>query len=548
MDYNPTEPVESRAVETTIERMRAVSFGEFEQGMIATKTTKLNTKTKARLKKLGNRYWRLNHLYYILDQEGMRILFEMNVVQRLLYFALWWLNIIPKSRQHGITTFIAIFMLDACLFNSNMRCGIIAHKLADAKKIFRDKIRYAYENLPADLKAAVSLVKDDAQELIWRNNSGIYVGTSMRSGTLQMLHVSEYAWTCTHAPLKAAEIKAGAMETIHEKGMIFIESTFEGPMGDFPEMCKEAEQIRQRGRELGPLDYKIHFFNWMQKESNVTDPRFVEISPEMNVYFGKLEDIYSKTITPGQRAWYVAKKKTLKHLMLKEHPSTLEEASIAAVEGAYYAAEMAQMREEGRICCVRHVKDYPVHTVCDLGLGGHMPWIFFQVIGLEVHIINCFALSDKSDIRGGAVFYREMLDKMKEKHGYIYGKHFAPFDMVKGEIGTGEAVYQTFARNGINFVKLEQEDYVLDGIERMTNLYPRLWIDSELCQDLIIAWSSYHREWIDKLDRYSDGPHPDKSSHYADAGRYLSKVIESGMYRSSNMSKERWRQLKAEYA
>ncbi|KKM06462.1 hypothetical protein LCGC14_1743840, partial [marine sediment metagenome] len=91
--------------------------------------TKLDKKTKARLKKLGNRFWRLNHLYYILDQDGDRVLFKMNIVQKILYFALWWLNIIPKSRQHGITTFIALFMLDACLFNSNMRCGIIAHKL-----------------------------------------------------------------------------------------------------------------------------------------------------------------------------------------------------------------------------------------------------------------------------------------------------------------------------------------------------------------------------------------------------------------------------------
>ena len=206
------------------------------------------------------------------------------------------------------------------------------------------------------------------------------------------------------------------------------------------------------------------------------------------------------------------------------------------------------MREENRICHVPFVRDYPVHTVCDLGLGGHMPWIFFQRIGLEVHIINCFALDDKSDIRGGAIFYREMLDKMKEKYGYTYGKHFAPFDMVKGEIGTGQSIYETFRRNGIAFVKLEQEHYVLDGIERMTNMFWKLWIDSELCQPLIIAWSSYHREWIEKLRLYSKIPHPDKSSHYADAGRYLSKVIEDGMDKPSSMSKERWRQLKAEYA
>ena len=234
--------------------------------MVAAKANSLQNK---RSKTLGNRYWRLNHLYYILDEQGVKTLFKMNQVQYALYFALHFLNIIPKSRQHGMTTFIAIFMLDACLFNSDVRAGIIAHKLFDAKKIFRDKIKYAYDKLPADLKKCRTLVKDDAQELIFSNNSGIYVGTSMRSGTLQYLHISEYGYLCTHAPGKASEIKAGAMETVHENGMIFIESTFESPTGDFPEMCELAEELRVSGKKLGPMDYKIHFFSWFQKDSNV---------------------------------------------------------------------------------------------------------------------------------------------------------------------------------------------------------------------------------------------------------------------------------------
>jgi len=465
-----------------------------------------------------------------LDEQGKQVLFVMNAVQQVLYFALWWLNIIPKSRQHGITTFIAIFMLDACLFNSDVRAGIIAHKLADAKKIFRDKIRYAYDKLPKDLREALPLTKDDACELMFSNNSGIYVGTSMRSGTLQYLHVSEYGWICTHAVQKAAEIKAGALETIHEKGMIFIESTFEGPNGDFPEMCELAEQVRAAGRDLGPLDYKIHFFPWHEKSSNITDPQFVDVSPKNHIYFDKLEKVFKKKITPPQRAWYVGKKKVLKHLMFGQHPSTLEEASIAAIEGAYYAGEMAQTREEGRICRVPHLSAYPVHTVCDLGMGGNMPWIFFQVIGLDVRIVDCFSLSKKDDVRGGAAFYKRMLDTKRSQHHYNYGKHFCPFDINKGEIGTGEIIYETFKQNGIFFEILERETNVLDGIQRLTNIFPSIYIDSEHCQELITAWLCYHREWIENLSRYDERPAHDKSSHYADAGRYLSKVIEDRLY------------------
>lgn len=495
--------------------------------MVATKESSLTDK---RQKTLSNRFWRFNNLYWIIDEQGKKIKLTLNPVQVMLYFALWWLNIIPKSRQHGITTFIAILMLDACLFNSNVRAGIIAHKLVDAKKIFREKIKFAYDNLPSDLKAERELIKDESCELMFSNNSGIYVGTSMRSGTLQYLHISEYGWICTHAPQKAAEIKAGAMETIHKDGMIFIESTFEGPNGDFPEMCELAEQTRVSNKELGPLDYKIHFFPWHEKVSNVTDPKFVKVSAKQHIYFDKLEKIFSKKIAPEQRAWYVGKKKVLKHLMFKEHPSTLEEASIAGVEGAYYATEMAQTREEGRICRVPYLDAYPVHTVCDLGLGGNMPWIFFQVVGLETHIIDCFNLSQKDDIRGGAAFYKRMLDAKREQYKYSYGKHFCPFDINKGEISTGKAIYDTFKRHGIAFEVLNRETNVLDGIQRLTNIFPGIYIDSEKCSELITAWSCYHREWVENLSKYDERPAHDKSSHYADAGRYLSYIIQEKLY------------------
>ena len=289
-------------------------------------------------KHLKDRFWRLNNLYYILDEKGAKVLFKMNMVQHALYVVLHWLNIIPKSRQHGITTFVAIFILDACLFNDDMSAGIVAHKLKDAQKIFRKKIRYAYTHLPEDIKACVTLVKDGAEELEFSNGSSIYVGTSMRSGTLQILHVSEYGWLCTHKPQQAAEVKAGAMETVHEGGIIFVESTFESPTGDFADICDLAEGMRLADKELGPLDWKIHFFAWFQKDTNTTDPKYVDISDKMHQYFDKVEQLKNTVLTLPQRAWYSAKKNTLGRLIYKEHPSTFEEAKQVTVVGAYYGA------------------------------------------------------------------------------------------------------------------------------------------------------------------------------------------------------------------
>ena len=138
-------------------------------------------------------------------------------------------------------------MLDACLFNANVRAGTIAHTLADARTIFRDKVKYPYENLPEGLRRHRSVVKDSADELMLSNNSSLRVGTSLRSGTLQYLHVSEYGKLCAKFPEKAKEVRTGALNTIQAGQVAFIESTAEGQEGHFHDLCREAQGQRRRG-------------------------------------------------------------------------------------------------------------------------------------------------------------------------------------------------------------------------------------------------------------------------------------------------------------
>jgi hypothetical protein len=481
-----------------------------------------------RVRLLSDRFWRLNNLYWIIDEQGNPVKFVMNPVQERLYRRMWYLNVIPKSRQHGITSFIAIFILDACLFNSNTRAGIIAHRLQDAKKILRDKILYAYHRLPDDLKAARPLKTESTEEIVIKHNetdtSTIWVATSMRSGTLQILHISEYGKLCARMPVKAHEVKTGAMPTIHKGGFIFVESTAEGPFGDFYDMCIEAQA--NEGRDMTRLDWRCHFFGWMDKLSNVVDGQ-VEIPENVNEYLDKIETVYDRTFTINQRSWYALTKKRYKHDMFKEHPSTMDECFMASVEGAYYGMEVAQMREEGRICPVAHQSRELVHTICDLGVGSHMPWLFFQMCGKEIHIINEFNL-DKDDAAGGAVFYREMLDTYRNRYHYQYGRHFSPHDVSKKEIGSGQTIFKTFAEGGVHFTKLPLEKTKHEGIERTRHLFDVLWIDSK-CTGVIMGVSAYHREWVESLGTYQEKPKNDGAAHWADAVRYLSLIDKKGL-------------------
>jgi len=139
--------------------------------------------------KFENKYWRLNNLYWIIDKKGRKVRFKLNSQQERLFDDFWYLNIILKARQFGGTTFIDIYFLDECIFNDNVEAGIIAHNKDDAQKIFRRKVKYPYEHLPEGLKSRIHPTTDSRSELAFNNGSIIYVGTSMRSGTLQYLHI-----------------------------------------------------------------------------------------------------------------------------------------------------------------------------------------------------------------------------------------------------------------------------------------------------------------------------------------------------------------------
>ena len=98
---------------------------------------------------MQSREWPLDNLYSIVSEQGISMPFARNDVQRALWDQLWFWNIILKGRQHGISSFILLLMLDACLFNANTHCGLIDATLADATKKL-DKARFAYEKPTAE--------------------------------------------------------------------------------------------------------------------------------------------------------------------------------------------------------------------------------------------------------------------------------------------------------------------------------------------------------------------------------------------------------------
>lgn len=180
------------------------------------------------IKNLKDQRWRLNNLYKVVDKRGEVVRFKMNRHQERFYNEMWYCNLILKARQLGMTTLIQILFLDHALFTSNIKCGVIAHTLRDAQAIFNDKLKFAYDNLPKAIRKTRKLVRDSSMELAFSNGSSVRVGTSMRSGTLNFLHISELGKIAAMFPEKAKEIRTGALNTLQAGEVAIIESTAEG--------------------------------------------------------------------------------------------------------------------------------------------------------------------------------------------------------------------------------------------------------------------------------------------------------------------------------
>ena len=150
---------------------------------------------------LMNQQWRLNNLYKIKDKEGNVISFEPNWAQNTLLFP-HNLNIVLKARQLGITTFHALLFLDYCLFQPNTNAAIVADNKDVAREIFVDKVKFAYDNLPQFVRDMCHAYRDNVHEMRFANGSVFRVATSLRGGTIQLLHITEFAKVCKENPMK----------------------------------------------------------------------------------------------------------------------------------------------------------------------------------------------------------------------------------------------------------------------------------------------------------------------------------------------------------
>lgn len=488
---------------------------------------------------MADRNWRLCNLYWITDRDGNKVRFTPNWAQLRLMDEWSHRNIILKSRQIGFTTFIQLVFLDLVLFNSNMRCGTIAQDRDTARALFQDKIKQPYDWLPDGLKALRPTIRDNQGELALNNNSVIRVGTSLRGGTLQYLHVSEFGKVCAKFPDKAKEIVTGSLNTVKAGQFVFIESTAEGQDGYFYRMTERARMQQRMGLDLTPIDYKFHFYGWHEDPACWIDPAGVTIDDEAEKHFELLEREHGIILNAGQKAWWSITHETQQDDMGREYPAHPDEAFAAAVDGSYYGRLIAKAEKEGRVGDYPYVPGFPVQTFHDIGIDDYHSIVFAQFLPDEIRHLHYYQNSGE-----GAPFYAQYCAEQYEKNGWSKdgdqgeGYDWFPHDGRVREWGTGKSRLEQLIALGFK-PRIPTRLDLADGINAVRAVIGVSTFDKKGFGEGLKMLKNYKKKWNDQTASWMTQPLHNEASHGADAERTLATAHRQVVVEEKDPEQER---------
>lgn len=187
----------------------------------------------------------------------------------------------------------------------------------------------------------------------------------------------------------------------------------------------------------------------------------------------------------------------------------------AAILGAFYAREMTALRKEERITVIHPLPGRPVHRAWDIGVRDDTSIWWFQVVGVQVFILDCYTANGV-----GVDHYAEVIQGRRQKYGWQDGIDFVPHDAKVKEWGTGRTRVETMESLGLK-PRLCHLATKLDGINAARKTLARA-VFHPRCEEVgIAALEQYRREWDDEKKAFKAAEVHDWTSHLADAFRYL---------------------------
>lgn len=484
---------------------------------------------------LRDPFWRLANLYSCkAEGSGTPIPFQMRPEQaaiiRHLHESPTEPAYIIKSRRLGLSTGIGIAMMDDCTWNGGSTGRLIERNKDVAGEKMTNIMRLAFNSMPREILSRFDVKHKDSTALLdplvvgltEDLRSQIIAGMAARGGDASWLWVSEWGKIAHTDPKRSAEIRSGALPAAR-LGRKVVETTWEGGKGgDLWELIKP---ILERDQDASG---KIFFFPWFG------DPVCVcldglDVSPEVEKYFGSLGDKIGRTFSREQKRWYSIERKRQGVFMRREYPSTLDEAFSAPVEGAIYAELMDAARAEGRVVPCPVDGTSLVHVFFDLGAPENSPAWFAQVAGREIRVVD-FDVG-----RIGETFLQRVARILGK--GYALGSWFLPHDAMQTERSgrtiaseLRDALAQAGYANVVKVVPRTVDIWI--GINAVMALLPSMTFRMPACQLGVDGLDAYHKKSESSSGLTVEEPVHDWSSHIADAMRTMAEAHLAGMIKT----------------
>lgn len=192
----------------------------------------------------------------IRPRDGRSRLLKLNRAQAEYSRTCGKRNIVLKSRQMGITTYVAARFFVQTITRPGTLTVQVAHTQESAEIIFNIVKRF-WENLPEALRGALVRSRSNVRQMVFPGLDSEYrVETADenagRGMTIQNLHCSEVSrWPA------GAETLASLRAAVVPDGEIVLESTANGAWGSFYGEWQRADET----------GYAKHFFPWWYEES-----------------------------------------------------------------------------------------------------------------------------------------------------------------------------------------------------------------------------------------------------------------------------------------
>lgn len=189
----------------------------------------------------------------------------------------------------------------------------------------------------------------------------------------------------------------------------------------------------------------------------------------------------------------------------------------AAIVGAYYGRQIADIERAGRVRIVPWEPSQPVYTAWDLGLDDATSIWFAQVISGEVRLIDYYETNNTA--------LSEVSRVLRNDRPYTYGEHYLPHDAETRELMTAKSRKESLEALGVRPISIATRQATEEGINAARMLLPKCVFDATKCARGLEALKQYRREWDEKRKTFKTTPLHDWTSHSADAFRYLAMML-----------------------